>query len=276
MDSIYDFDDYKPLIKERVKELKSNNPSVTLRKLSSQIPVQYTYFSKVLNNDSAHLNEDDLFRLGELMKLSEGEKEFLLLLRSKAISQSEERRTHLTNKIESLRKQKLLRAEVKQNVETRLSEEMEYLFDPLCFVVHTALHIKSYEQNPSVLCTKLNVGLPRLKKVLRILEKVQVIELSPDDPLKIKKMKYGHIHYGKEHPLMRTQQMLMKSAIPAKLQQVEEDEKHSFLTTFTLSPHDFDKVKGEFQTFIQKVEKIVQNSNAQSVYQINFDLFKWL
>lgn len=273
---VYEYDSYKKIIQSRIKELKTKNPSFTLKKLSTSIPVQYTYLSKVLNEESVHLNEDHLFRTAKILDFNDRETEYFTLLRSYEAATDPERKLYLKNKLENFKKDRVLDAQFKQSVEARLSEEMRYLFDPFCIVVHMAMHIPEVRKSPIRLCTLLKITEHRLKNILLILERNGFVELRSDDPLRIKKLHEGHIHYGKDHPLMRTHQSLLKAAIPSRLQQVEESDKHSFLATFTLAPADFEKIKTEFQSFTKKVEKIVKDSTEQGVYQINFDLFRWL
>ena len=64
---IYKQTSYKQIIKDSVKEKKQQRSSFNLRKLAECIPVQYTYLSKVLNHEEAHLNEDHLFKACRLL-----------------------------------------------------------------------------------------------------------------------------------------------------------------------------------------------------------------
>lgn len=276
MVQVYEQSDYKSLIRAGVRQMKESQAGFTLRKLSQQIPVQYTYLSKVLNDDSAHLSEDHLFRVAQLLKFDAQETEYLLLLKSLATTQDSDRREYLKIKLETLQKEKALDAERRQSIESRLSEEMKYLLDPLCIIVHLALHIPQFAKAPVALCSHLRVSEERLRKILLILEFNGFVETQREDPFKIRQVHSGHLHYGKEHPLMRTHQNLMKSAIPPKLQQIEEQDKQSFLATFTLDPADFEKIRVEFNAFIKKVEGVVKNSPQTGVYQLNFDFFRWI
>ena len=38
----------------------------------------------------------------------------------------------------------------------------------------------------------------------------------------------------------------------------------------------FMRIKEEFQIFFKKIEQIAMESKDEQVYQLNFDLFKWI
>ena len=92
--------DYKQTIRELVKLKRQRQPSFSLRRLAQLIPIQYTYLSKVLNDDKAHLNEDHCFRIAQLLDLDLPQTEIFLLKRSLAGCSDSQRRAFLTAQLE--------------------------------------------------------------------------------------------------------------------------------------------------------------------------------
>ncbi|MCB0412515.1 MAG: DUF4423 domain-containing protein, partial [Bdellovibrionales bacterium] len=255
---------------------KKEQTNFSLRKLAHSVPMQYTYLSKILNDDSIHLSEDHCFRIAKLLDLDSFETDILLLLRAYQSTSDPDRRQHLKNKIENLSKDKRLNAKAIENAQEKITSESSYLLDPMTLLIHLALHVPKYLAYPQRLCADLHISESRLKKSLHVLERCGFIITESEDVLRIKEIREGHMHFGKGHPLMRIGQNLMKSMIPSRLQVTEERDKHSFSATVTMSEHDFYTVIEEFQAFIQKVEKRVCKSPSEGVFQISFDLFKWL
>ena len=85
-----------------------------------------------------------------------------------------------------------------------------------------------------------------------------------------------NLHYSKDHPLMRAHQQLLKTLCTAQLLKLSEGEKTNFMVTFTGSPEAFEEVQKEFLRFLERVQKLSQGKNHEEMYQMNFDLFKWV
>jgi len=274
---IFAVDDYKISISNRLKEIRSRKKSLTLKKLSEVVGVQYTYFSKVMNSTNLHFSEDSLFVLCKYLEFFNDEIEFLLLQRSYEISTQPERKASLLLKINKLKEEKNLNAPIKGSPSSSLLiKEMEYLFNPLCVIVHVGLNCKKIKDDPRQLCSKLGISIQQLKEILKILERNDLIHLSPTNSLEVIDVIQKRNHFSKEHPLTRVHQNLLKSELQQRLQKTTENDKLSFLATFTMDEHGFKKLKEEFQLFLKKAEKISLQSQNQEVYQLNFDLFQWV
>ncbi len=272
---IADQTQYKASIKVRLMELQQLRPGLTLKKLATQIPIQYTYLSKALNDSSTHLNEDDLFRLGQLLEFFPQEIEFLLLLREHETATLPARREFAYHKLEKARKALGVRADVRESDILQVSQEMGYLLDPFCVLVHVALHIPAIRKDPRSLCAHLGISQARLKEILKKLSLVDFIEMDTG-PFSVKKVNRGKLHYPKEHPLMRVHQNLFKMASQDQLLKTAEEQKESFQVTFTADAAAFEKIRAEFQDFVRKVEETVRPTKPERLLQLGFDLFFWV
>ena len=257
--SFYQELNYKKILKLQIKEKQKTTKSFSLKKVAEMIPVQYTYLSKVLNQEGADLNEDHLFSVCRILGFRHEETEFIINLRAWSLAQDLDRKKFLYGKLETQRKQKKLNAEHESIDQAKLNNEYGYLLNPLCVVVHIAMTSQILRKNPSILCTRLGLSQKQLKEILKTLAINDLIDLSVDG-LNVKAVKKMQLHLGRNHPLMRVHQNLLKTAILNRLNQTGEEEKHSFMATFTLDAKSFSEIKDEFQTFVKKVEGIATRS----------------
>ncbi len=274
---IFASDNYKTSILNRVKDLRPRKKSLTLKKLSEVVEVQYTYFSKVMNSSNLHLSEDALFILCKYLEFFPDEIEFILLQRSYEVSSQPERKSALLLKLNKFKEERNLNAPIKGiPTSTSFLKEMEYLFNPLAVLVHVGLNCKNLREDPRQFCSKLGITVQQLKEILKILERNDLIHLAPTNSLEVIDVIQKRSHFSKEHPLTRIHQNLLKMELQQRLQKTAENDKLSFLATFTMDEPGFKKLKAEFQFFLKNAEKIAAQSTNQEVYQLNFDLFRWV
>ncbi|HAR44534.1 MAG TPA: hypothetical protein DCS07_18195 [Bdellovibrionales bacterium] len=273
--NIFELEDYREIIRTRVRVLSATRKHYSLKMLAAKIPIQYTYFSKALNDPKTHLNEDHLFTVSRLLEFLPEEADYLFLLRSLATSQDPLRQKHLRAKIDRIQKAKKLSADVQTFQSSRLNLEMAYLFDPFCPIVHASLHITEFRDHPRRLCAILGITPARLKEILRKLSDLAFIELA-EDRERVNQVLMGQIHYSADHPLMRANQTILRQLSAARVHMAPDEEKHSFMVTFSADSATFAGIKARYQDFIKDVEKLAGNASNHHTYQLNFDLFKWL
>lgn len=274
MVDIFSSDDYRKTLKQKLKDLQLRKPALTWRSIAAQIPMQYTYLSRALNNEQTHLSEDHLFTTCRALEFFPNEIEFILLQRAYAVSQDEIRKEHLFKRLQQIRSEKKLNSETKELDSSSVLDEMNFLFEPYCVVVQVALAVPEFKKDPRKLCQPLGLSIARLREILRVLARAGFIELD-EDGLTIKKSTNPRLHFGRGHALMRFHQALLKNQVQSKLMTMPEEQKDSKIFTFTMDDDGFEKVKDEFQNFIKRVEKIAKDARHKSVFQLNFDLFKW-
>jgi uncharacterized protein (TIGR02147 family) len=272
---LYELDDYRQAIKIRFKEVQIRRPALTWRRLAAEIQVQYTYLSKVLNSETSHLNEDHVFLICRALEFFPEEIEFISLLRQYAVARDSEHKDHLNRRIRELQRTKSLSASKATLSSTSLDHQIRYLFEPLCQIVHMALDIPDFRKDPRRLCGLLSIHLTQLREILRILSQNDFIELE-EDGLTLRKIRPTKIHFGPDHPLMRYHVNIIKNQLIARLNSTQEKDKKNFLVTFTADENSYHEIKNEFQSFLKKIERIASESRDEHVYQLSFDLLKWL
>lgn len=272
---IFDHTDYKEALRQRLAALKQTKPHLTLKKISTLLPVQYTFLSKVLNSPDSNLSEDHLHKFALILELLPDEIDFLILLRSQLVSADEDRKNYLQKKIESIRKEKIVSANSVHRSSDNLRIEMSYLFNPLCALTYVALFIPDIKKDPRRLISLLGINLDKLKEIFLILEQYQLITVG-DSPLEVKKLNEQRFHYSPDHPLMRLHQQIVKSYLMQKMPFVSEANKDSFFVTFSADQESFQKIKIKFRDFLKEVQNITMKSKDKNLYQMSFDLMQWL
>ncbi len=272
---LYGHTDYKAAIRARVKELQQTKKrALTLKRLASQIPVQYTYLSKILNDRKAHLSEDHLFSVSRILELPPEESDYLHLLRAYEVALDPKRKEALLSKIEDKRRERKLNAEVVSYSASNYALMMDYLCDPICTVVNISLHVDAIRKNPRALAPKLGISEQRLKQILKLLDQLEFIELA-EDGFTVRKFLKSQMHFGRDHPLTRVHQNLLKTVLQSQLMRTPERDKHSVAVTFTSDEQGFARIKEEFDAFLKRVEGIVAKTGDTTTLQLSFDLFRW-
>lgn len=271
----YQYQDYRSLVKARVRDLRAKNSRYSLRYFAQRIPVQYTYLSKVLSDAKAksNLNEDHLHTLGTLLNFSEEEIDFLLLLRSRDLATRRGHRDFLTKKIEGIVSERSISASYKKS-KIDLNNEISYLLNPYAVITHMALDIEEIRKNPICLSSYLGISRELLIQILFLLEKNSFIEIG-ESPFEIKSVSSQKIHFGREHPLMRTHQALQRTSHEARLMTTSEQDKESFNATFTMDESGLVESKKLIKKFVSEMQKIAGNSRSRNVYQLSLSLLKW-
>jgi plasmid maintenance system antidote protein VapI len=273
-DLLYQDQTYKEVIKKTLQEKRKIDPELTNKALSVRIPIQPTYFSKFLNDEHSHLKDDTLFRLGKILGFSEDECEFLILKKNYENAEMPDRKEYLLRKINNIRSQRQSAQDTKSGaVKDKLALESMYLLNPKCLLVQLALHIRTYRDNPRLLCGPLNLSPAQLISILDLIEDNGFLKRG-EDPFDIKELKVAQFHLESSE-IMRLHQYLFKTLIPPKLMEVQESEKKSFLVTFNMDERTYKECVASFDRFIGEVKDISTKAKPDGVYQLSFDLFKW-
>ncbi len=57
---------------------------------------------------------------------------------------------------------------------------------------------------------------------------------------------------------------------------LEQNDKYNFTVSFTANEEAKEKIRLEFLKMLNFIEKAVTQAPSEKLYQMNFDLFKWL
>ncbi len=270
---IYDYTDYKIIIKERLKDLKKSKAKFSLQYLSEALAIQYTFLSKVMNSESHQLNEDQIFIVGYALEFLDDEVDYLLLLRSHQATPNKIRKGFLFQKISAVQKRHSLSLNTAKTAPSEFADDMRYLMDYQALVVHAALSIKSIQKNPQILGSLMGLDQARVKEILILLDRMGRIEYDLKSG-EVKKLLNTRTHFGKDHPLTRTHQLVMKTSLNQLSFTKSEEKKENLFITFTTDPTGFEKIKKQIKIFTSEVQKITFDHKHSGVYQMNLDFLE--
>jgi uncharacterized protein (TIGR02147 family) len=259
------YTDYKKVIKDRVKALQAERPGFTLKRVAERIPIQYTYLSKVLNDERAHLNEDHLYQIGQILEFFSHETEYLQTLRAYQTTENAARKQALFKQLERQGRDLGLSAK------KRTGEELSLQRDMLVFV---SLHIPIFRQDPKRLSASLGLSLDRLRGILSILAEIGQIEVGTT-PFQVKKLNNSRTHFDKNHPLTRMHQHLLGIACQNQILKLKEEEKENLQITFTADEKTAKRVQAEITKFMKGLEGDVASAKDERLYQMNLQFFSW-
>jgi hypothetical protein len=265
---------YKTVIRDRVRECKGSGSALTLKRVAEKIPLQYTYFSKVLNQPDVHLNADQIHRVGEILGLSDPEQRFLCLLHTHQTTSMRSRKDRAYADLDVLRKRISLSAAAPERPSGEdLLSEMSYLFDPICIVAAVAFSIERYRKDPRLLAPLFGVSNERIRECIGKLESAGLVARGPG--LSVTRVSQKRSHLEKTHPLMRTHQHLLRLVFQDRLMKTSEEFKESFQATFTSDVRALPQFREEFRKFVTALQKISVEYPSKDLFSVSLDLFRW-
>lgn len=270
--SFYENTSYKTVLRERVKSLRREDPSLSLRRLAEVGRIQYTYLSRVLNSDDIHLSDDVLFEMARFLRYSAEQIDFLLLLKASHSATSSHRRADAEAKLAAVREARKIDAVVRSG--EPVDREISYLLDPYCVLVHISLYVTRYRQDLESLALDLGLSRPRLDEILAKLAAAGFISFDPERA-HVSELHAERLHYDTTHPLIRAHQTLLRLAAGARMLNLEEERRLSFVAAFTGDEATLAAVKGEFNSFIGRIQKLSEQAKEACPYYLQFDFFRW-
>lgn len=272
MNSVFDYQDYRPLLREQANRWKREHAGWTLQRIAEKASIQAPYLTNVLK-ERAHLSADQLHSLGQVFQWEPDELDYCALLLERERSGLPKRKEALKRKIEAVRKQKLeSKANLKKDVIESTPEEFTRFFlNPFYFLMNVFLGTPRFARDPSRIANCLNVHPARVNAWMKDLLKMKFVESTPSGYKVVRK----NFHLPRESPLCEPHQQLMQQASHQHLQSLPDDRKYSFTVTFSADPASREKIQREFLKFLQAVEPIVKEAPAEEIYGMRFDLFQW-
>lgn len=273
--NLYRFTDYREYIREWVLDAKSQGLKVSLGRICEAIQVQNTYMSRVLKKD-ADLNSDQAFLICQFFKFDKAETNYFNLLLEYSRSSMASRKKILFQEIIQIQEEyKNTKNHLQsKNVEHQFSEKfITYYLDPLTPIVHNFLTIVEYAKKPELIGPKLNIDAEKLKVIIERLKGLGIIEYN--QKLKIFEVVQQHLHLPKDSVMHVAHQIFQRLQSLQKINATGESDKFFFNVVLSCDEATRKSIHEEFLKFIKVAEKLVQDSPAKDVYQLNFDLFRW-
>lgn len=271
--NIFEFNSVPQIILNFKNEQRFKGNNTTLEKIASEIRIQKSYLSKVMKSE-ANLNKDQAYELSLLMSLDEVQRDYLFLLIDYHKAGNAKLKKVLKTKIDQIQNKNTQTKNYlsKNAFEETSSEFQKYYLKTEMQLVHLSLALKKYQKDPELLQNELALSKNDFQNILSTLEKLQLIEFHKDQI----KLTQSNLHLNSESPLFPQWSALFKMKSIEWMKKIEKEDQYSFNVSFTATDKDREKIRLEFMKFLKKVEGIVKDSPSKGLYQLNFDLFKWL
>lgn len=273
--NIFSLNNYRDALRRIVKERKTFERHFGFHLLADAARIQRPYLSKVIKG-TAHLSSDQMYLISTFLKLSDDEHDFLQLLLELERTAVEERRRKIEGKINQI-VEKYSESAVHltaRNVRVNAEKEAgmaEYYLDPMVQIVHIALSIDAFSQNPSNLATELKISGGQLHAILATLERLNLAYRSGQSMIPIEL----NLNLARSSSVYRAWRNQMKLYSLQRINQLNETEAYSFTVVFSANPSTKKIVHARFLEFLKSCEVLVKEAPARQTYQMSFDLFPW-
>jgi len=268
--SFYETDDYRIILGKLIQGQKKNKLSLT--QIANDSGIQASYLSSVVNGKT-HLSQDQLFAICGLLKLSDTETDYLLLLLDWERSGFHSRKAVLKKKIDELRDNGL-RIEKILSIKGKKVEAAPdaYYLDPHVAILHLYLEGHSSKQDIAGISQDLRLSANKVQDILQILKSLGLIK-KVEDRWQVQKHDF---HLSSDSPIVKMNQLAFRSLAIERILSLPASKHYSFGATISLSEEDATQIRVEFLKFIDRCQAIVSESNSTKLMQLNFDLFPWV
>lgn len=271
--TIFNEHDLRYIITSLVQDARNRGGKLTFERLARAARVQKAHITNVLKG-RASFQSDQLFLICKELLLSREETQYLLLLLEHERSSVSERKKELWKEIERLQAEhlqteKYLQPEID---DTPLEKRFpSYYLDPIHQIIHIAVSIEQFSQNPKSLASILGVSGSRITSVLAALEAHGVIAQKNGHWVSMKK----HVHLKRSSVFYPAWKLQMQNLGQARSQATHHDKSYGFTAVFSADEKTRKKIQAKLLEFIQEVEPLVVQAPSQEVYQLSLDLLSW-
>ena len=148
---------------------------------------------------------------------------------------------------------------------------MPFFLDPDLQLVHSALAIDSFAEDPQALGGVLGIPAERVEQALATLRRLGLITVAPP---RIKlNQKVIHLPHGS--PLYRPYRQLLKQRALLRQDQRPDQSGYSLSLLFTASPAVEAQLRSRLLTVLRELEPEVRAAPSERLYFLGIDLFPW-
>ena len=264
--------DYRSSLCDYVEYRKKLDPTCSYQNMALETKIPKSYISKV-KSKVVHLNQDQLFKICQFLKIKAPEQEFLSLLLEHERSTLQARKKILKKAIDEIRRKELRSEKFLDGQKEQQQESMvqAYYMDALNPLVHIALSVPKYQNNPEAIAQDFLLPKAVVFKTIAHLTELGIIEVSKDGY----RTKVKSIHLAKDMPIFKSWRTQLRSRCQERLNSAPAPEDYSFSVTFSATQEVRQNIQAAFFAFLKQVESGVRDAENKEVFQMNFDLFSW-
>lgn len=265
---IYSYDSYKLLVKDLISEMpKKGHGQWT--KISQHLGVHNVILSQVFRGDK-HLSLEQAYDLCDYLGFSDLEREFFLMLVQKEKAGNFRLSKHFEEKIREIRERSQdLKKRLKQDKE--LTDEVRAMFYSNWYYSGVRLASSIAEcQSVEALAERLNLPLPKVKKVIEFLEghglvlrEGAKVQMGPQ-----------RIHIGSESPLASRHHLNWRHKAIERMEHFDPRQELYFTGPYALSKELMPVLRGKLIRLVEECTQLVVKSESETLACLNVDFFE--
>lgn len=270
---IFTYDRYRAAFRDLFEERRKLRPGWSSAQLAEKLRLQPSHLTNVIRG-RAHFSSDQIYAIGGALDLSNEEISFLDLLMEFERAEQAVRKSKLQLQVQKLRDQNLRAEKALVSKENSLQpqDRERYWLDPNIELLHLYLSTKGAPSEPADIAREWGLPPDYVGDILVFLQKTGLIERHRGR---------WKVHPVSQHlpatsPLCKPQQMMKRMRAMELIQKLPADRIYSFSGSITMTEDTRLKIQGMFVKFLKEVESAVIDSESDSLYHLQFDLFPWL
>jgi transcriptional regulator with XRE-family HTH domain len=270
---VYENKTYQDTIESYISFQKSLGLKVTFQKIAEIMRIQKSYLSKVMARN-ASLSRDQLFLFAKEVGLDSNQMEYLFLLLDHEKCAVEDYKIHLQKKIDKIsslhtQSDKYINKESIQITDAQMNK---YYLNCENQLIHLSFSIPKYQENVEALRVDLRLSAKQFSDALALLKDLGLIQILEG---RVKLIKSNlHLQHNSPYFHQWKNQLSLKAMEWEK--GLEQNDKYNFTVSFTADDEAKERIRLEFLNMLNFIEKEVTKAPSDNLYQMNFDLFKWL
>lgn len=271
--NIYKMDRYRKVFADLFASRKELHRGWSTAKLAERIGVQPSHLTNVIKGRN-HFSSDQIHALGTELGLSDEEISYLDLLMEWERAELRARKEKLRVSVQKIRDRKL-RANIELNAEPpKMSapESERYYLDPNIELMHLYLGTKNAPVETEAIAKVWGLAPDYIAEILLFLQRAGLVQAGRNRWI----VHPTHQLLPSTSPLCKPNQMLKRMKCMEAVQNSPADKIYSFSGTLTMTEESRLHIQARFVEFLKEVEKVVVESEPESLYHLQFDLFPWL
>ena len=263
--SVFDYLDYRELLRDRFASRKADNPSFSLRYIAGKTGLSASLLTRVLKGQR-NLNPAAAVHLAKIFGFQDAERDFLetLILFGQARSHAE--KSHFLDKILRIRATK---------VRTLGEDKAEYFRTWYYSGLRELLNFYPFQDDYGKLAKMLRpaIKVEEARKAMRYLLDSGLVVKQGDGTYGLSE---AIVSSGERirAPLVNNLHISMAELAIRAIQEMQPSERDFSSLTLSLSPSTLEAVKARIRKFRKEVlEMARQDDQVSGVYQVNFQVF---
>ncbi len=263
--SVFDYLDYRELLRDRLAARKVENPAFSLRYVAGKTGLSASLLTRVLKGQR-NLNPAAAVHLAKVFGLQEAERDFLetLILFGQAKSHAE--KSHFLDKILRIRATK---------VRTLGEDKAEYFRAWYYSALRELLNFYPFIDDYGKLARMLrpSIKVEEARKAMKFLLDTGMVEKAADGTYKLTEAIVSSGDRIRAQLVNNLHITMAELAIRA-IQEMQPAERDFSSLTLSLSPATLEAVKAKIRKFRKEIlEMARQDEQVSGVYQVNFQVF---